>query len=129
MFPRKTAAAVYEGLASSGKEALILRECSDVEVVNMFVRKALKSMIQLTDGEDVATGLERLQGMEQKRFQESGQKVTAHNIEELVLSAALPLMLTVDKYFPDLIKNDDLSFISSSDMVEIDLDRDLTNEE
>jgi hypothetical protein len=115
---------------SNGKEALILKECSDDNVVDLCVRKALESIMKLTDGEDVATGLKRLQGMEQTRFQETGQTaVTARNIEEQVLSAALPFMLKVAKYFPDLIKKDDSSSISSSDMVEIDLDSELPDEE
>jgi hypothetical protein len=130
VFPIKIAAAVYEALVSSGKEALIMKECSGDKVVNMFVREALKSMIKLADGEDVATGLKRLQGMEQKRFQASGQiAVTAHNLEEQALSAALSLMLDVIIISQILSKKNDSSSISSSDMVEIDLDRELTNED
>jgi hypothetical protein len=107
-----------------------MTECCDDSVVDFVVREALQSIIELTDGEVVEMGLKRLQDMEQKRYQETGRTaVTAHNIEEQVLSAALPFMLTGAKYFPDLIKEDDSSSISSSDMVEIDLDSELLDEE
>lgn len=87
-------------------------------------------MIELTDSEDVATGLKRLQGMEKDRFQATGQTVVmAHNINEQVLSTAIPSLLKVYKYFPELIQKDDPSSISSSDMVEIDLGSNLPDEE
>lgn len=132
-FPHKQAAAVYEALAcsnSSGKEDLILKECRRDEVIKLVVRNALKAMVQLSDVEDTATGLKRLQDTEQKRLQGTGQRaVTEHNIDKEVSSKALAPMLQVAKRFPELIQKDDSFSISSNEVVDIDINDELPDEE
>lgn len=101
----------------------IVDECRSDEVIDMIVRNALRAlMATFNDDETIQSGL--------RRFHNSrDDEVNRYNAEEKISPAAIDKLLTTGKHFLALIRDDDSSSISSNDVVEVSVVRDLSDED
>lgn len=130
-FPHKQAAAVYNALASSDKEEEILKECNRDDVVELVVRQALGKLVKWEAGTSIEVLLKKLQDKEKRRLEDNVDVgyVTRHNIEQVLSAEAIKKLLKVADRFPELIKDEESSSLSSNEAVNIPLDEDVPDEE